>query len=352
MQTTVDAEGKTRVHDRFVVAAPVSGRLTRISFRRGDSVRQDEAIARIEPLPISPLDPRQTAEARARVVTALQLKNEADAMVERIRAQCEQARREYRRAEVLVETGDIAKQEFERIRNAEQTCNHELEAAGFKARAAASEVDLARTALLAVEQAGQSGQAAVLVRSPVNGKVLRVMEESERVVSAGTPLIELSNRWLEVVIDVLSTDAVKVSPGMRVMIEGWGGEHPLEARVRLIEPSAFTEVSALGIEEQRVNVIADFTQPPSRIGDGYRVDARIIIWESDSVLKIPSSALFRHGDGWSVFVVEDGRSRRRAVETGHRSAFEVEIVNGISEGEEVILHPANEIDDGSPVSAR
>lgn len=352
MQTTIDAEGRTRAQDRFVAATPVTGKLRRITLRRGDAVKQDDVIAYIEPLPMSPLDPRQLAEARARVAAARQLKNEADAMVEQKRADYQQAEREYHRAERLVETGDIAKQDFERIRNTEQSCRHELEAAQSKARAAISEIDIAQAALLAVEQAGQSGKDAVVVRAPVGGKVLSVLEESERVVSAGTPLIQLSNPSLEVVIDVLSVDAVKIEPGLPVLIEGWGGEQPLEARVRLIEPSAFTKISALGIEEQRVNVIADFIDSPVRLGDGYRVEARIIRWEAQSVLKIPTSALFRHGDGWSIFVVEDGHSIRRDVEIGHRNSLEVEIIRGTVEGAQVILHPTNQIDDGSRVEAR
>lgn len=353
MQTTIDAEGKTRVQDRFVAAAPVTGKLRRITLHRGDQVKQNDIIAYIEPLPISPLDPRQLAEARARVAAAQQLKNEAEALVEQKQADCQQAEREYQRAERLVETGDIAKQDFERIRNTEQSRRHELEAARSKARAATSEIDIAKSALLAVEQAGQSGpEAVVIVRAPVGGKVLSIFEESERVVSAGTPLIQLSNPSLEVVIDVLSADAVKVRPGLPVLIEDWGGEQPLEARVRLIEPSAFTKVSALGIEEQRVNIIADFIDSPVRLGDGYRVEARIIIWEAQSALKVPTSALFRHGEGWSIFVIEGNRSFRRDVEIGHRNSLEVEIIKGTVEGAQVILHPTNQIDDGSRVEAR
>jgi HlyD family secretion protein len=354
LRVTVEAEGKTRVRDRFVIAAPVAGRLSRISLRRGDLLKRDAVIARIEPLPLAPLDPRQLAEARARVVAAEELKHQAEAIVERVSADCEQARREYERAERLLETGDIARQEFERVRNTARTCQKELEAAQFKARAAASEVEVAKAALLAVEQAGQSGQAAVVfVRAPARGQVLRVIEESERVIIAGAPLVEMSNPSnLELVIDVLSTDAVKVNPGAPVWIENWGGEEALQAKVRLIEPSAFTKVSALGIEEQRVNVIADFVDPPGPLGDGYRIEARIVIWESENVLLVPASALFRHGQGWSVFVIENGRARQRKVEVGHRTAFDVEVRQGLTEGTEVILHPTNQITDGLRVKTQ
>ena len=171
--------------------------------------------------------------------------------------------------------------------------------------------------------------------------------------TSGTPIITVGDpRKLEVVVDLLSTDAVKVKPGAPVLLENWGGEAPIRARVRIVEPSAFTKVSALGIEEQRTNVVADFVDPPGLLGDGYRVEARIIIWEAESVLKVPSSALFRHGDGWSVFVVESGKAVRREVEIGHRSQFEAEMLKGIEEGAQLVLHPTNQISDGSPLEAR
>ena len=351
LRATIDAEGKTRVRDRFVIAAPVTGRLTRIELHRGDQVQSGAIVARLDPLPMSPLDPRQVAEARARVSAAEQLKNEAEAGVAHVRADCEQAQREAQRAERLIETGDISRQEFERLRNAGQTCRQQLEAAHFKARAAAAEVDVARAALIAIEQAGQSGKAAtVFVHAPVSGRVLRVIEESERVITAGAPLIEISNQTLEIVIDVLSADAVKVKPGAQVLIEGWGGEQPLQARVRLIEPSAFTKVSALGIEEQRVNVIADFTDAAVPLGDGYRVEARIVTWEANDALKVPLSALFRQGRDWNVFVIKNGLAERRTIETGHRSAFEAEVLKGLQADEQVIVHPASQISDGVRVA--
>lgn len=353
MRVTVDAEGKTRVRDRFVVAAAVTGRLARIELRRGDLVSRGAVLARLDPLPLAPLDPRQTAEARARVAAAEQLRHEADALVARARTDCDQARRDYERAERLAESGDISRQEFERLRASEQTCRQQLEAAGFKARAAAADVDVAKAALLAIEQAGQSGQAAtVLVRAPVGGRVLRVLEESERVVAAGTPLLELSNRTMEIVIDVLSVDAVKIQPGALVTIESWGGDQSLQARVRLIEPSAFTKISALGIEEQRVNVIADFIESETTLGDGYRIEAQIVLWEAQDVLQVPTSAIFRKGQGWSVFVIENGLAKERPVEVGHRSPTTAEIRAGVAEGGIVILHPTNQLASGMRVKPR
>ena len=191
------------------------------------------------------------------------------------------------------------------------------------------------------------------MRPPAAGRILQVLEKSERVVASGTPLVVLSNpKKLEIVVDLLSTDAVKVKPGAPVIIENWGGPTPLRARVRTIEPYGFTKTSALGIEEQRVNIIADFVDPTDGLGDGYRVDARIVIWENATVLKIPSSALFRSGPHWNVFVIDNGRARVREVEAGHRSSSETEILNGLTDGAEVILHPANDLEDGARVKIR
>jgi HlyD family secretion protein len=191
-----------------------------------------------------------------------------------------------------------------------------------------------------------------VVRAPAGGRVLRVLEESERVVAAGTPLLELSNTSkVEVVADVLSTDAVKIRPGTPVLVEDWGGGEPLQARVRLIEPSAFTKVSALGVEEQRVNVVADFLDQVVPLGDGYRVEARCIIWEGEA-LKVPAGALFRRGDAWSVFRLEGGRAVCREVETGRRNESEVEIQSGLSEGDRVVLHPPNDLEDGARVESQ
>jgi HlyD family secretion protein len=344
LQVTVDGEGRTRVRDRYIVAAPVAGRLRRITLRRGDSIDRDQLIAQIESLPLAPLDPRQRAEATGRVNAAEDARRESDAMVQRAKASQEQARREFERCEKLVNAGVISRQELERAQTAMDMANREYEAARSKSETAAHDVEVARAALLALDHGRRQAATTVKIQAPVGGRVLRVIEESERVISAGTPLVELSNpSKLEVVIELLSTDAVKVEPGALVLIERWGGDNALQARVRLVEPSAFTKISALGVEEQRVNVIADFIEPSKTLGDGYRVEGRIVIWENDDVLKIPSSALFRRGEGWSVFVVQDGKAYHRQVDVGQRNAFEVEIKNGLEDGVGVIVHPSNEI---------
>ncbi len=349
LRITVDEEGEARAHDRFVIAAPIAGRLTRVELHDGDAVAPGQAVAVINPLP---LDQRERAELAARVLAAVALKRSAEETVAHARADHEQAKRDLRRAEDLVEGGIISRQSLEQARNAESIAKNELESARFKAEAAASEVKVAKAGLIAIESESGAGRI-VTLRSPVRGRVLRVIEKSERVVAAGAPIITVGDpRKIEVVVDLLSTDAVKVKPGAAVILENWGGEAPLRARVRTVEPSAFTKVSALGIEEQRTNVIADFVDPTGALGDGYRVEVRIIIWEAESVLKVPASALFRYGEGWSVFVVEGGRALRRQVEIGHRSQFEAEVLSGIEEGAPVILHPTNQINDGSRVEKR
>jgi len=351
MTVTVDGEGKTRVRDRYVVAAAVAGRLRRIGLRRGDTVKSGQLIAQIDPLPLSPLDPRQRAEAIGRVNATEDALREVDQMVNRNRATYDQALRDQQRSENLARSGVISRQELEKSQTAVSTSLREYEAARSRAESAAHEVEVARAALLAGNQSAPA--ASVRVLAPTGGRVLRVVEESERVIVAGAPLVEVSNpAKLEVVIELLSTDAVKVSPGATVFIEAWGGPEALDARVRLIEPSAFTKVSALGIEEQRVNVIADLTAPSSVLGDGYRVEGRIVVWHSDSVLQVPVSALFRRGDVWNVFVVEDGRARLRTVEVGERTPFTAQIKSGVEAEAVVIVHPANEITDGTRVEPR
>lgn len=351
LRVTVDGEGKTRVRDRYVIGAPVAGRLRRIDLRRGDAVEQGQVIAQIDPMPLSPLDPRQRAEAIGRVNAAEDVKFENDRLVERNKATYDQAKRELERSEMLARNGVVSRQEVERAQTVVATSLREYEGAKSKAESAAHEVEVARAALIAMDRTSRSSPVALVkVQAPTRGKVLHLMEESERVITAGTPLVELSNpSKLEVVVELLSTDAVKVNPGALVLIEDWGGPKTLEARVRLIEPSAFTKVSALGIEEQRVNVVADLVEPTSALGDGYRIEGRIVVWDSDNVLRVPVSSLFRRGENWSVFVVENGEAHLRDVEVGQRTPFQVEIKSGLEEGAEVLIHPSNQISDGTRV---
>jgi len=340
MRVTVDEDGETRAHDRFVIAAPIPGRMLRVALEEGDPVRENQIVAIIDPLP---LNQQQRAEVLARIETAEAARRQADARAEHAREDHEQSRRDLRRAEQLAREGVISTQALEQARNAEITSSEELQAAKFNALAAASEVKVAKAGLIGVDSQGTQ-HTVVTLRSPVVGRVLRLVEKSERVVQAGAPVVVLGDPGkIEIVTDVLTTDAVNIKPGAPVFLEGWGGDHPLRAKVRLVEPAGFTKISALGVEEKRVNVIADFVDPPERLGDGFRVESRIVTWESPDVLKIPGSASFRDLNGWSVFVVENGRARLRHVRIGHRNQLEVEILEGISAGQQVILHPPNQL---------
>lgn len=348
MRVTVDGEGKTRVRDRYVVAAPVAGRLRRILFRRGAKVFQRQLIAEIEPLPLAPLDPRQRAEAIGRVRAAEDAKAEVDRMVDRYKASYEQTTRDLKRTQVLAGDGVVSRQEVEEAETAVATALREYEAAKSRAEGAVHDVEVARAALLAVNRSPAA--ATVKVQAPTSGRVLRVLEESERVVNAGAPLLELSNpSSLEVVIELLSTDAVKVSQGAVVFIENWGGPKVLEGRIRLIEPSAFTKISALGIEEQCVNVVADLADLEGALGDGYRVEGRVVIWETTDALRVPVSALFRRGEVWSLFLVQNGMAQLRDVEIGHFTSSEAEVKSGLEEGAEVVGHPPKDITNGTRV---
>ena len=343
LRVTVDEDGETRAHDRFVVAAPVAGRLLRIELEEGDSVSENAVVAKLEPLP---LNQQQREEVLARIETAEATKRQADARLAHVREDYEQSRRDFARAEVLAKQNVLSTQMLEQARNAETTNREELEAAKFSELAAASEVKVARAGLVGMD-AGNAPHKIISLQSPVAGRVLRVVEKSERVIPAGAPVLILGDpSRIEVVTDVLTTDAVNVKPGAPVYLEGWGGEHPLRAKVRLIEPAGFTKISALGVEEKRVNVIADFVDSPDGLADGYRVETRIVTWEGQNVLKIPGSATFREGEAWRVFAIDRGRARRKKVQIGHRNQVEVEIAQGLAEGEEVILHPSNQLKDG------
>lgn len=347
LTVTVDEQGRTRVRERFVVAAPVAGRLRRIDLHEGDPVEIGSVVASIAP---APLDPRLAGQAQARLRAAEEARQAASAREERSRAAFDQAHRDRDRAEELGRQGLRSAEEHERAVVAEATAAAEMEAARHATQAAAFEAAEARAALLAATPEGRRSGGLVPVRSPEKGTVLRVLQESDRVVAAGTPLFELGNLdEIEVVAELLSTDAVNAKPGAAVWIEGWGGGPALEGRVRRVEPSGFTKVSALGVEEQRVNVVCDFAKRPDRLGDGYRVEVRVVVSESKDVLKVPGSALFRAGMDWKVFVIEGGRARSRPVQVGHRTTTEAEIESGLKEGERVVLYPGDRVQEGSRV---
>ncbi len=349
-RVTIDQEGQTRAHDRFVMSSPVLGRLIRVELEDGDTVKRGEVVARIDPIP---LNQRERQEVYARVEAAEAALRQARAREEHAREDSEQSRRDRDRAERLAKEGVISAQAFEQARNADVTTAEEFKAAQYSVQVAASELKLAKAGLVGMESDPGKPRPLIELRTPVSGRVLRVVEKSERVVPAGAPIVILGEpEKIEIVADVLSTDAVKIQPGAPVLLLGWGGDHPLHARVRLIEPYGFTKVSALGVEEQRVNVISDFIDAPGPLGDGYRVECQIVIWTGEGVLEAPLSSVFRRGQGWSTFVIESGRARIRDIEIGHRNETEVEILNGLSEGEQIILHPSNQTNDGVRVQSR
>jgi HlyD family secretion protein len=344
LRVTIDQEGETRARDRFVISSSVVGRLLRVDFDDGDAVKRNEVVARIDPLP---LNQREREEVYARIESAEAALRQARARAAKAREDMEQARRDRDRAENLAKEKVISDQALDLARNTAITSAREFEAAQYNVQVAASELKIARAGLVSVDSDPGKPRPLIQLRSPVSGRVLRVLEKSERVVQPGTSILILGEPdKIEIVADVLSTDAVKIQPGANVLLVGWGGDHPLRARVRLVEPYGFTKISALGVEEQRVNVISDFVDPPGPLGDGYRVECQITVWSSENVLKAPMSSVFRRGQGWSTFVVENGRAKVRDIKIGHRNETEVEIVKGVAEGKEVILHPSNQISGG------
>lgn len=344
MKVTIDEDGVTRVRDRFVVTAPTSGRVERIALREGTPISVGQIVALIAPLPLD-VTTRRQAEAKLRGAEALTA--EASSLVEQARAAVEQSERAVTRSASLLRAGAISPENHERSTLELRTRRSELQAALSRVRAMRSDEAAARASLLALG-GGISGK--VAVRSPVSGRVLRVPEASERVINAGAPILELGDaRVLEIVADVLSSDATQMRVGDSVEIAEWGGDRPLRARIRTIEPSAFTRVSALGVDEQRVNVLMDIVDTPPNLGDGFRVETRTIVWRSPSVLKAPPSAVFQTGDEWALYVVDNGRAHLRPVSIGHRSGEAVEILSGVAEDARVILFPSDKIREGTRV---
>lgn len=358
---TVDGDGRTRIKDRFVISAPVSGQMPRLELHPGDRVKLGAALTEIAPIDPPLLDARARAQSEAHARSARAGASQAKARIALAETSLAQARSELARVRALHERGGIAQAELEAAEFRERAAQAELESARFGARVAQFELQTAEAALVRMKPGAPArkpgdGEASVAIQSPVDGTVLRVFQESAALVQAGASILELGDpAALEIVIDLLSTDAVSVRPGAEVRVERWGGEAPLEARVRLVEPSGFTKVSALGIEEQRVNVIADFSGPPearAALGDGYRVHARIVVWEKADALRVPQTALFRRGERWAVFAVADGRARLRDVEIGKRSGGHAELLAGLDEGDHVVVHPSDKLQDGARVEVR
>lgn len=356
---TVNDEAETRVHDVYVLSAPVAGHVRRINLHAGDPVAALETIvAEIQPIDPAFLDPRSEAQARADVRAAQSAKELAEAEVEQARAELEFAEREHSRAIRLIKDGTISQRDLDTAERDKRTRTAALATAIAALDVRSYEVERARAALVSPSQmpAGSEDCDCIAIRSPVHGRVLRILQQSESVVAAGTPLIEIGNpRDLEIVVDLLSPDAVKVEPGQRVIIERWGGDPPLAGRVRLVEPFGYTKISALGIEEQRVNVVIDLTSDESewqRLAHGYQVDVRIVLWESDNTLILPLLALFRDGSDWSIFVESGGRAELRKVEIGRRNSLDAEVLGGLEAGERVVLYPGDRVSAGVRIAER
>jgi HlyD family secretion protein len=400
LQVTVNAEGKTRIRDRFTIAAPVNGYLERIALDEGAWVSQGSVVARIDPLAtnsavkealgqlaewraqrigVATQRPKAASltQAQLRIRAAQESQRQASARVVQAQATLAQAKRDRQRAQDLARAGAVSRQNFEMAQLAETTRTKELETALLAEKTAGAEVDVAKAALTLLQQEQTdpdyllrvydariaSAEASLQklrdearrtdIRSPVSGRILRIQQKSAQFTTAGTSLLELGNpKQLELIVDVLSTDAERIRPGDRIFIDQGTEAKPLNARVKRIEPSAFTKISALGVEEQRVNVIGAFIDPPTTLGDAYRVETRIVVWNAADTLKLPLSALFRCEQQWCVFGVKKGKAVQRQVKIGQRSDRFAQVQQGLTRGEQVILHPSDQIKTGIGVKIR
>jgi HlyD family secretion protein len=381
IRETVDQEGKTRIRERYIVSAPLAGRLSRIDLDNGDQVKAGETIiASIEPRDPELLDARARKQAEANVEAAESRVKRTAPLLEEAVANYEYSEAELKRVRQAKAQapGAVTQSEIENLEMMVRTRSALVRSARHAQDIAAFELNQARAALIRSTPQGEeqltepspegNGEAArapyperedswrFTIPAPINGRVLRVFQESATVVTPGTPLVEIGDpQDLEIEIDVLSRDAVKVTPGAPVILEQWGGDRPLNGEVRLVEPSGFTKISTLGVEEQRVNVIVDLVDPPherEKLNDGFRVEARIVVAEADDVLKTPTSALFRVGGDWAVFRVEDGVARQQIVKLGLQNGLEAEVIEGLAEGDQVVTHPGDNITDGVRVKPR
>lgn len=356
LMVTVEEEGKTRVMERYQVTTPVAGYMRRSDLKAGDAVAAGQVLAVIEPSRAVALDPRTRAQAQAQVSAAQAALAVAEENARAATAAAQLAQQERSRAESLRESNFISAQALDTARSAATRAAAAQQAATHSIRVARFERDVARAAVASTGRL-QNGTADLLqVRAPVAARVLKLLQESEGAVAAGQPLLEIGNPdSLEVEVEVLSTHAVKITPGAKVILDRWGGEQAVEGTVRVVEPSGFTKISALGVEEQRVRVIVDFAAPREawqRLGDGYRVEARFVLWEGKDVLQLPTSALFRHGEGWAVFAVDGKRARLTPVETGQRAGLTTQVLSGLAAGARVVSHPDDRVSDGGRVKPR
>jgi HlyD family secretion protein len=350
-ELTVDEDGKTRVRERYVVSAPVAGRLARVRVKAGDAVRAGAAVAELSPVAPAMIDARTARELNERVGVAEAALDQARAKVARAEAALEQAQTDVTRQEQLRSDGFVAAAVLDQALLAARVQAKELEATRFAQLGAAHDLAQARAAVMRAREAATTRRPGTAwpIESPVDGHVLRVLQESETVVAVGTPLLEVADpTQLEVVVDVLSTDGRRIATGARVDIDAGPGPR-LVGRVRRVEPAAFTKVSALGVEEQRVNVIVDIVSPPEQwhgLGDQFRIDARIVVFERASAVIAPVAALFRDGQQWAVYVAADGQAKKRQVKVGARTPSDAWIEDGLVRGERVVVYPSDSVADG------
>jgi HlyD family secretion protein len=360
LEVTVEDEGITRIREVYTVSAPIGGKMLRSPREVGDKVEARKTlVAEIAPTDPTFLDVRSQRVNEAAVHAAQAAVDLAEAQVKQARSQLEFARSDLRRAEELAVSKTISARALDKAKLDVDSGEAAVASAVATLEVRRRELESAKARLIqpgGADMSEHSASCCIEVRSPIDGVVLKIVAESEQVVQPGAPLIEIGDpRDLEIVVDFLSRDAVRIRPGAPARIESWGGDRLLDARVRRIEPTAFTKVSALGIEEQRVKVVLDFTGPPSewqQLGHAYRIIARVVVWHSGDALQVPLGALFREGDNWAVFVVTDGRAQRRRVSIGQRNLHAAQVIDGLKPGEEVILHPSDRVQDGVRIAPR
>lgn len=356
-ERAVQEDGKTRLRERYVVSTPLTGRVARIALKQGDTVERDGVVATLWPVAPALLDERARAEQAARSGAMEASVARAQANVGRAAAALEQVRAELKRSETLAQKGFVSPNQNETGRINVRLREKELESARQEENAARHELEQSRIALKQFSQATPGGaQRTVEVRSPVSGKVLKMVQQSEGIVTAGTPLMELGDpSRLEVAVDILTEDAAQIKPGTAVQLSNWGGPEVLLGQVRLIEPAAFTKVSALGVEEQRVNAIIDITSPAEQwqtLGDGFKVDVRVLVQVVDKAVKVPVSALFPVGARAGLFVLDGGHARLREVEVAARNGVDAWVKTGLTPGTQVIVYPDTTLTDGDAVKPR
>jgi HlyD family secretion protein len=347
---TIEEEGRTRIIDHYIIAAPVNGVTCRLHLKVGDHVELGQTLLGITPLASQVLDPRSRAQAKAQVATAESALRVAQEQARVASVAAQLANTDLKRYQPLLEKGLIAQGVFDTAATQAQSLSATKRSANFGVEVARHQLESARTTLeYSSTSATDQSVERVAVRSPINGQILKVARSCEGPVKTGEALLEVGDPTsLEIEVDVLSADAVKIKPGMKVFFERWGGTDSLEGQVRLIEPIGFTKISALGVEEQRVLIISDFTSPAEqwqRLGDGYRVEASFVLWHKEDVLQVPASSLFRYNNGWALFVIEDDHAKRREVTIGQRNGLQAQILEGITAGERVINHPSEAVED-------